>query len=378
MTESTDERQPNTDVPVVTVVIPAYNAAAYIDETLCALENQSIKSIEIICVDDGSTDATFSIIKRHQANDDRVKAIHQENSGAGVARNTGAAKARGVWLAFLDADDIYRPNFLETMVDAAVDGGAEIAVCEFDSFHDGTGEIKPFFRVAPNIAGPVVATSNYSKILFQMVTGEPFNKIYRTSYIRDCGLQYQALPNCNDAFFTFAALAGASRVAIVRKSLVSYRVAGGTSIQDDLVKRPTMEKCLCVYRAMSALRSYCLMHNCLNESSARSLDSLIITNSYASIAKAVGHKELLSDVFDYYQNAFINIWQISKPLKETGFEICAKYDLIAGGNAEQFAWVYREAGKSRSGSFSRKALLGAKTAIVIARNKFRGKKRFST
>ena len=374
MPESKDDRQPNADAPVVTVVIPAYNAAACIDETLCALESQSIKSIEIICVDDGSTDATFSIIKRHQANDGRVKAIHQENSGAGVARNTGAAKAKGAWLAFLDADDIYRPNFLETMVDAAVDGGAEIAVCEFDSFHDGTGEIKPYFRVAPNIAGPVVATSDYSSILFQMVTAGPFNKIYKTSYIRDSGLQYQALHNCNDAFFTFAALAGAHRVAIVRKSLVSYRVAEGTSIQDDLVKSPTMEKCLCVYRAMSALRSYCLEHNYLNELSARSLDSLTIKNSYASIAKAIGHEELLRDVFDYYQDAFINTWRIPKPLKATGFEICSKYDLISRGNADQFAWVYKEAGKSRSGGFTRKALLGAKTAIVIARNKLRGKK----
>lgn len=373
-----DDRQPDIDVPVVTVVIPAYNAEAYIDATLCALENQTIKSIEIICVDDGSTDATFSIIERHQDNDERVIAVHQKNSGAGVARNFGAAKARGTWLAFLDADDIYRSNFLETMVDAAVDGGAEIAVCEFDSFHEDTGETKPYFRVASNITGSVVAVSDCSSFLFQMVNCAPFNKIYKASYIRDHRLQYQALPNCNDAFFTFAALAGACRVAIVRESLVSYRVAEGTSIQNDLAKSPTMDKCLCVYRAMSALRSYCLMHNYLNESSARSLDALIVNHSYAAIAKAVGHKELLRDVFGYYQNAFINTWRIPKPLKAAGFETRSKYDLIASGNPEQFAWIYKEAGKSRNGGFLRKALLGAKTAIVIARNKFCGKKRFST
>lgn len=370
MDSQIDRLQMEPSTPLVSVVIPAYNAASYIDETLSSLECQTLSDIEIICVDDGSADATLSIIKRHEDSDSRVTSIHQTNQGAGVARNAGAEVAKGKWLAFLDADDIYCADFLEVMVSAASEGNADMAICEYDRYLETTGKTKPGFRFPHNVVGPFAIISDYSNCLFQFATGEPFNKIYRTSFIKSCGLRFQELSNSNDAFFTFSALASADKVAIVRRQLVSYRVAEGFSIQDDLAKRPTTEKCLCVYRAMSALRRYCLDHKLLNDRSLQSLHSLAICNSFASVVKAVGHDELLKEVHNFYQKALVNEWDVSKPDKDAGFEVRSKYELMVNSTAEQFAWVYKEAGKSRSGGFTRKALLGVKTLLVILRNRF--------
>ena len=96
-------------VPLVSVVIPAYNCAAYIDRTIDSVWNQNDSNIEIIVVDDGSTDATAEVLARYG---DRIRVHRQENQGVAAARNQALALARGSWIAFLDADDAWRPHRL--------------------------------------------------------------------------------------------------------------------------------------------------------------------------------------------------------------------------------------------------------------------------
>lgn len=365
--------QSNETCPQVSVVIPAFNAGAYIDETLNALEKQTLCDIEIICVDDGSADDTLVIAEKHADSDARVKVLHQSNSGAGVARNAGLALAAGKWIAFLDADDIYRPDFLEKMVSAAETYNAEVAVCECDSLMIDGESSKPWFRI-PIVAGEhVVETADSSQLLFQLGSHVPFNKLFRLSFIRESGLKFQALSSCNDLFFTCSAIAGAKRVALVREALVSYRICEGSSIQDDLLKHPTMDKCKNVYRALTALREFCLSNNLLNEGSLKSLEIEMITGSFAATTKALGHDELLRDTFAFYQTALICEWQVSAPSKSAGIEVWSKYQLMVNSTASQLSWIYKEAGQSRRGGKARKALIGAKTALVIARNKIRRK-----
>ncbi len=97
-------------MPRVSVIIPAYNAAATLAGTIDSVLAQTLKDFEIICVDDGSTDATLAIIKEYG---DCVRLIEQANSGPAAARNNGARNSSGEYLAFLDADDIWKPQFLE-------------------------------------------------------------------------------------------------------------------------------------------------------------------------------------------------------------------------------------------------------------------------
>lgn len=103
----------NTETPLVSIIIPAYNASRYIREALESALRQTQKNVEIIVVDDGSTDNTIEYI---QSYGDRVRLIEQSNKGAASARNLGAKEARGLWLAFLDADDVWAPEKLERQI----------------------------------------------------------------------------------------------------------------------------------------------------------------------------------------------------------------------------------------------------------------------
>ena len=96
--------------PLVSVVMPVYNVEEYLEQAIESLLNQSMKHIEIIAVDDGSTDRSLDILKRYESLDKRVKVFSQKNQYAGVARNLGLSKAKGEYVIFLDSDDFFENN----------------------------------------------------------------------------------------------------------------------------------------------------------------------------------------------------------------------------------------------------------------------------
>ncbi|MCK4820742.1 glycosyltransferase family 2 protein, partial [bacterium] len=101
-------------MPAISVVIPVYNKKAFIGRALLSAIRQSFRDIEIIVVDDGSTDQSSDVIK--SIRDPRIKLISQNNQGVSAARNRGIAEASGNYVAFLDADDEWLPNYLETIM----------------------------------------------------------------------------------------------------------------------------------------------------------------------------------------------------------------------------------------------------------------------
>lgn len=101
-------------MPIVSVIIPAYNAASYLAETLASALGQTLADIEVIVVDDGSKDNTAEVVRGFPA----ARYVHQKNAGVSAARNTGAANAHGEFLAFLDSDDLWHPDKLRQQVEA--------------------------------------------------------------------------------------------------------------------------------------------------------------------------------------------------------------------------------------------------------------------
>ncbi len=357
--------------PLVSVVVPAYNAESYINETLDMLERQTLSDIEIICVDDGSKDDTLRIIRGRAAVDGRVKPIHQNNSGAGIARNAGLRAAKGTWVAFLDADDFYQYDFLEKMVASAEDNCADLAICELNCFVEGTGETRPLWHVPAAVEGACILPIEHMGMLFQLSVNAPFNKIFRRSFVEEHALEFQGLPNSNDLFFTHAAIASANRIAIVREPLVSYRISGHASIQDDYVRRPTMSKSLCPYKALVSLRDFCISNELLNEDANRSLDRLCVTNAFGAVANVVGHGQIFHDVFDFYQRALSDEWHTSRPYKSDGLDTWLKYELLVNATAGQFAWVWKGFNESRDHKgLVLKIRYGFKSVLVVVVNRF--------
>ena len=117
-----------TDSQLVSVVIPAYNAAATLDETLRSLRSQTHHALEIIVVDDGSTDDTRAIAERHAAIDCRVQVVTQDNAGVAAARNTGWRRARSDLIAFVDADDLSAPTRIERQIRVLETGGRRVGL----------------------------------------------------------------------------------------------------------------------------------------------------------------------------------------------------------------------------------------------------------
>lgn len=114
--------------PKVSVIIPVYNAEKYLKECLESIINQSLKEIEIICIDDGSTDRSLEILREYEQKDNRVIVLQQENSGSGIARNAGIKKSDGKYISFLDADDNYpSTKVLEILVDVCEKYNMDIA-----------------------------------------------------------------------------------------------------------------------------------------------------------------------------------------------------------------------------------------------------------
>lgn len=117
----------------VSVIIPVYNVEPYLKQCMDSVVGQTLKDIEIICVDDGSTDGSLDILREYAAEDNRIQIIEQKNAGAGAARNNGMRHATGKYLSFLDSDDFFEPRMLEKAYDLAEKDQADFVAYKSDS-----------------------------------------------------------------------------------------------------------------------------------------------------------------------------------------------------------------------------------------------------
>lgn len=118
--------------PLISIIVPIYNVEAYLERGVDSALSQSYPNIEVILVDDGSTDMCPSICDAYAKKDSRVRVIHKENGGLSDARNAGMEIATGEYYAFLDSDDYYAPDFLTILYEQMIETGVEVAVCEYE------------------------------------------------------------------------------------------------------------------------------------------------------------------------------------------------------------------------------------------------------
>lgn len=235
----------------VSVVMPVYNGVSCLRECLDSVCAQTLRDIEIICVDDGSTDGSLAILDEYAAKDSRVRVIAQPNSGAAVARNKGLAIASGEYLSILDSDDRFEPKMLEKMVERARKTDAQIVICRCDGFEDGTERPVPMMWSLQDefIPGEVFSGEQVGDALFFFTQGWAWDKLYLTSFVRENRLEFQNLKATNDMRFTFLSLALAKRITTMNSVFVHQRRGRSTSIS-----RSRQNNCDCFYYAMLSLR----------------------------------------------------------------------------------------------------------------------------
>ncbi len=222
-------------VPQVSVIMPLYNVECYLSDCLNTLSNQSLSNIEIICVDDGSTDGTLAIANSYAAVDGRITVIHQENAGAAAARNRGLKVAKGEYLSILDADDFFELDMLEKAYSFAIRFNADMIIFRADQYIDQEQRfastpwtVKADQLPAENPFSPIEVESP----IFVAIEGWTWDKLFKRSFVVEHSLKFQDQPTYNDMLFTFSAYVLAQRIAFLDEVFAHQRKRGGGSISD--------------------------------------------------------------------------------------------------------------------------------------------------
>ena len=236
----------------ISVIMAVYNSEKYLKECLDSLLSQSLKEIEIICVDDASEDNTAAILEQYRIEDSRIRILrNEENCGAGASRNRGLSEAEGEYLIFLDADDYFEQDMLLSAWKKAVNGAVDVCIFKEDSFWDDGDGVRVFgeYSYVQNIMKGLAEKCCFSptevkEVLFNLWNGWAWDKLFRKAFVEEKGLQFQELRTTNDAFFVHAALAGAERIAFINDIYVHHRVEVITSLSN---RRDSSWEGCCLY-----------------------------------------------------------------------------------------------------------------------------------
>ncbi len=212
--------------PRVSVIIPVYNTGNYLSQCLDSLLKQTLKEIEIICVDDGSTDNSLSILKKYSELDNRIKILKQNNKGGGIARNYGMSIAKGEYLSFLDSDDIFNENLLKDTVNVADNTLADIVIFLFQKYNTNTNTYYKYHYGFKKNNFPNLLFNYHSNPnnFLQSFNPAAWNKLFRHSFIKKNGLHFQDNKRANDVYFTITSFISAEKIYFLDKSLVYYRI----------------------------------------------------------------------------------------------------------------------------------------------------------
>lgn len=197
--------------PKVSVIIPAYNTEKYISKCLLSLIKQTLKEIEIIVVNDGSTDNTAEITALFANHDSRVKLLHQDHLKQGAARNLGMSSANGEFIGYVDSDDWVDEDFYEKLYNAATKTGSDIALAA--NIRIGSGKTKKRL----NLENETVVTLLQDKIDIskQYKNPCPTNKIYKRTMLLENNINWEEGVFCEDKLFTMKAVYYANAIVTV-------------------------------------------------------------------------------------------------------------------------------------------------------------------
>jgi glycosyltransferase involved in cell wall biosynthesis len=225
-------------MPKVSVIVPMYNVERYLRQCVDSLLTQTLDSIEIVLVDDGSPDSCGKIADAYSARYGNVKSVHRNNGGLGPARNTGIEYASGEYIGFVDSDDWVSPEMFERLYGAAKQNDADVVVGGYEEWTDGKATAKCPHPLAGRTLDGAMEIGPYRRLLYGRLPhdGEtiPFPVsvwigVYRRNLIEDAGLCFHEVLS-EDVFFNIDAWGAASRMTFIGNCPYRYRKDGQSSI----------------------------------------------------------------------------------------------------------------------------------------------------
>lgn len=168
-------------IPVISVIIPVYNVAPYLDRCLDSVIHSTYHELEIICVDDGSTDQSLEILRRYESEEARIIVITKENGGVSSARNAGLRAASGDFITFVDSDDFIHPQYFELLLQTQKKTSADLVVCDFQRIKED--ELPPDFSTLQFDAATIIPLDRKAFFQKHLYRSYMCSKLFRREII---------------------------------------------------------------------------------------------------------------------------------------------------------------------------------------------------
>lgn len=202
------------------MIIPVYNTEKYLKECLDSIVNQSLEDIEIICIDDGSTDNSLEILREYAENDSRFKIFSQENNGQGSARNYGLDVAKGEYIYFMDSDDFIELNTLSDCYNEANKNNLDFLMFQLINYdeskkslyHDNDYDMP---NVGDSVADNVFSYADLNHLIFQVAVS-PVNKLYSKKFLDDINVRFPEDVIFEDNVFFWNVFLNAKRIKFLK------------------------------------------------------------------------------------------------------------------------------------------------------------------
>ena len=221
---------------MISIIVPIYNVAPYLPQCLDSLVNQTYRDLEIICVNDGSTDNSLQIVEEYAAKDERIKVISRENKGISASRNEALDIAQGEWTMFVDSDDWIDTTTCQTAIDTALQHQADVVMWAYTREYKGQSLLKLYWDketiwekdirlLQRRMVGPVGQEVTRPDTLDSW--GTLWGKLYRTSYIQQAVpirmIDTNRIGTCEDVLFNIAYMGRIQKAVYIPQALYHYR-----------------------------------------------------------------------------------------------------------------------------------------------------------
>lgn len=271
----------------ISLIIPIYNASSYLSSTLEALLLPSSPSLEIILVDDGSTDASPSICDEYAEKDERIRVLHEPHSGVAHSRQVGLEAAKGVYILYVDADDQVEPDMIADMYQEAVTQKADMVLCDYRELtYDG----EVYRKQEPTaLSGEVILEDILSGKLY----GALWNKMMRREWLLQTKASFPLeLTMREDLIFLSLCLPYASKIAYIPKAYYGYERRNTSALTSHFVKESPAyytQECLWV--------DLILQNQFLKEATRQRLEQYLMQLAYITLRRGLFDKHKWYETF---------------------------------------------------------------------------------
>lgn len=325
----------NPDKPLVSVIVPVYNVEKYLDECVESLVGQTYENLEIILIDDGSTDGSGGMCDDYASRDERIKVWHTKNNGVSVARNFGIERSSADYITFVDADDFLAVDAIEKLVAGVLaEPSVDISLGDVTVYHTAGYTEDPPKRLTP-INQLFSVKSSSEKVISELLVdiNSSFCKLIRKSLIVENNIIFSKdLRIAEDLEFISKTLFKSNKVYFIGEAIYFYRADFDNS--SSAMGAVSEAKAYDFGKALKRIQEYLDKEKLLNSTVKRAIQKVVISHSLAALSNSEKDPEVHKKVYIYIKDDIFSHFKIASSMVEG--EIAERVELILDGNYEAF------------------------------------------